>query len=155
MAARWLWTQYCVRPADTPTLKAWASSTPGHLDSRGYVKADAQFQTEEPSIFALGDMTGGPQLTPVAIAQAMAFAHTQFGNDSKVMDYEFIPTAVFCQPNIGTVGLTEEAARDLGLELQIFKSDFKPMKHTLSGRDERTLMKLIVDKSTDRVISYI
>lgn len=122
------------------------------LDSRGYVKADAQFQTEEPSIFALGDMTGGPQLTPVAIAQAMAFAHTQFGNDPKVMDYEFIPTAVFCQPNIGTVGLTEEAARDLGLELEIFKSDFKPMKHTLSGRDERTLMKLIVDKSTDRVI---
>ena len=122
------------------------------LDSKGYVKADAQFQTEEPSIFALGDLTGGPQLTPVAIAQAMAFAHTHFGNDSKVMDYEFIPTAVFSQPNIGTVGLTEEAARDLGLELQIFKSDFKPMKHTLSGRDERTLMKLIVDKSTDRVI---
>ena len=122
------------------------------LDSRGYVNADEQFQTEEPSIFALGDMTGGPQLTPVAIAQAMAFAHTQFGNDSKVMDYEFIPTAVFCQPNIGTVGLTEEAARDLGLELQIFKSDFKRMKHTLSVRDERTLMKLIVDKSTDRVI---
>ena len=122
------------------------------LDCRGYVKANAQFQTEEPSVFALGDMTGGPQLTPVAIAQAMAFAHTQFGSRPKAMDYEFIPTAVFCQPNIGTVGLTEEAARDLGVELEIFKSDFKPMKHTLSGRDERTLMKLIVDKSTDQVI---
>jgi glutathione reductase (NADPH) len=122
------------------------------FDERGYVVANDQFQTEEPSIFALGDMTGGPQLTPVAIAQAMAFANTHFGNAATPMDYEFVPTAVFSQPNIGTVGFTEEAARKLGLELEIFKSEFKPMKHTLSGRDERTLMKLIVDKSSDRVI---
>jgi glutathione reductase (NADPH) len=122
------------------------------LDDRGYVSADAHFQTDEPSIFALGDMTGGPQLTPVAIEQAMAFAQTQFGDAEKVMDYSFIPTAVFCQPNIGTVGLTEEETKARGIEIDVYLSDFKPMKHTLSGRDERTLMKMIVDKSSDRVI---
>ena len=122
------------------------------LDDRGYVSADAHFQTDEASIFALGDMTGGPQLTPVAIEQAMAFAQTQFGDAEKVMDYSFIPTAVFCQPNIGTVGLTEEETKARGIEIDVYLSDFKPMKHTLSGRDERTLMKMIVDKSSDRVI---
>ena len=122
------------------------------LDARGYVSADEHFQTDEPSIFALGDMTGGPQLTPVAIEQAMAFAQTQFGDAQKVMDYAFIPTAVFCQPNIGTVGFTEEACEARGIDIDVYLSDFKPMKHTLSGRDERTLMKLIVDKSSDRVI---
>ena len=122
------------------------------LDARGYVTADERFQTDEPSIFALGDMTGGPQLTPVAIEQAMAFAQTQFGDAEKVMDYAFIPTAVFCQPNIGTVGFTEEACEARGIDIDVYLSDFKPMKHTLSGRDERTLMKLIVDKSSDRVI---
>ena len=114
--------------------------------------ADEHFQTDEPSIFALGDMTGGPQLTPVAIEQAMAFAQTQFGDAEKVMDYAFIPTAVFCQPNIGTVGFTEEACEARGIDIDVYLSDFKPMKHTLSGRDERTLMKLIVDKSSGRVI---
>lgn len=122
------------------------------LDARGYVSADERFQTDEPSIFALGDMTGGPQLTPVAIEQAMAFAQTQFGDAEKVMDYSFIPTAVFCQPNIGTVGFTEEACEAREIDIDVYLSDFKPMKHTLSGRDERTLMKLIVDKSSDRVI---
>ena len=122
------------------------------LDNRGYVSADEYFQTDEPSIFALGDMTGGPQLTPVAIEQAMAFAQTQFGDTEKVMDYSFIPTAVFCQPNIGTVGLTEEETKARGIDIDVYLSDFKPMKHTLSGRDERTLMKMIVDKSSDRVI---
>ena len=122
------------------------------LDARGYVSADERFQTDEPSIFALGDMTGGPQLTPVAIEQAMAFAQTQFGDAEKEMDYAFIPTAVFCQPNIGTVGFTEEACEARGIDIDVYMSDFKPMKHTLSGRDERTLMKLIVDKSSDRVI---
>ena len=123
------------------------------LDARGYVTADERFQTDEPSIFALGDMTGGPQLTPVAIEQAMAFAQTQFGDAEKVMDYAFIPTAVFCQPNIGTVGLTEiEALKDHAGDLDIYESQFKPMKHTISGRDERTLLKLIACRSTDRVL---
>ena len=91
-------------------------------------------------------------MTPVAIAEAMAFAYEQFSDTPKPVDYNMIPTAVFSQPNIGTVGLTEAEARAKGLSLQIFKSEFKPMKHTLSGRNERTLMKLIVDAETDRVV---
>ena len=122
------------------------------LSAQGTIEINSNYQTKEPSIFALGDMTGGPQLTPVAIAEAMAFAHEQFGDTPKPVDYNMIPTAVFSQPNIGTVGLTETEARAQGLSLQIFKSEFKPMKHTLSGRDERTLMKLIVDSETDRVV---
>ena len=122
------------------------------LSAQGTIEINSNYQTKEPSIFALGDMTGGPQLTPVAIAEAMAFAHAQFSDKPKPVDYNMIPTAVFSQPNIGTVGLTETEARAQGLSLQIFKSEFRPMKHTLSGRDERTLMKLIVDSETDRVV---
>jgi len=122
------------------------------LSAQGTIEINSSYQTKEPSIFALGDMTGGPQLTPVAIAEAMAFAHKQFSDTPKPVDYNMIPTAVFSQPNIGTVGLTETEARAQGLSLQIFKSEFRPMKHTLSGRDERTLMKLIVDSETDRVV---
>ena len=122
------------------------------LSAQGTIEINSNYQTKEPSIFALGDMTGGPQLTPVAIAEAMAFAHAQFSDTAKPVDYNMIPTAVFSQPNIGTVGLTETEARAQGLSLQIFKSEFRPMKHTLSGRDERTLMKLIVDSETDRVV---
>ncbi len=122
------------------------------LSAQGTIEIDPNYQTKEPSIFALGDMTGGPQLTPVAIAEAMAFAYEQFSDTPKPVDYNMIPTAVFSQPNIGTVGLTEAEARAKGLSLQIFKSEFKPMKHTLSGRNERTLMKLIVDAETDRVV---
>jgi glutathione reductase (NADPH) len=122
------------------------------LSAQGTIEINSNYQTKEPSIFALGDMTGGPQLTPVAIAEAMAFAHEQFSDTPKPVDYNMIPTAVFSQPNIGTVGLTETEAKAQGLSLQIFKSEFRPMKHTLSGRDERTLMKLIVDYETDRVV---
>lgn len=122
------------------------------LSAQGTIEINSNYQTKEPSIFALGDMTGGPQLTPVAIAEAMAFAHEQFSDTPKPVDYNMIPTAVFSQPNIGTVGLTETEARAQGLSLQIFKSEFRPMKHTLSGRDERTLMKLIVDSETDRIV---
>jgi glutathione reductase (NADPH) len=75
-----------------------------------------------------------------------------FGDGQGKMDYSSIPTAVFCQPNIGTVGLTEEEAREAGHTLRIYRSEFKPMKHTLSGRDERALMKLVVDDKTDRVL---
>ena len=118
----------------------------------GFLQVNDQYQTDEPSIYALGDMIGGPQLTPVALAEGMAFAHTQYGEGPRDVDYQFIPTAVFCQPNIGTVGYTESEAREKFGEVTIFKSAFKPMKHTLSGRDERTLMKLIVDNASDRVV---
>ncbi len=118
----------------------------------GNVVADWEYRTAEPSIFALGDVTGGMELTPVALAEGMSFARRQFGGLENIVDYDFIPTAVFCQPNIGTVGLTEEQARARFGHIRLFKSTFKPMKHTISGRDEQTFMKLVVDKATDRVV---
>ncbi|EED36359.1 glutathione-disulfide reductase [Luminiphilus syltensis NOR5-1B] len=122
------------------------------LKDNGFIKVDGDFQTDEPSIYALGDITDGPQLTPLALAEGMAFSYNQFGGEARSVGYEYIPTAVFCQPNIGTVGYTETEARDKFGELDIYKSEFKPMKHTLSGRDERSMMKLIVEKASDRVV---
>jgi glutathione reductase (NADPH) len=122
------------------------------LSEFGTVVVNDEFGTTEPSIFALGDVTGGMELTPVALAEGMAFARRQFGGMENAVDYDFIPTAVFCQPNIGTVGFTEEQARAKFGHIRLFKSTFKPMKHTISGRDEKTFMKLIVDKASDRVV---
>ena len=122
------------------------------LNDAGYLVVNEQFQTAEPSIYALGDMTGGWELTPVAIGEAMAFALTQFGDTPSTMNYDNIPTAVFSQPPIGTVGLTEEEAKARGHTLVVFESSFRALKHTVSGSDERTLMKLIVDAKTDRVL---
>jgi glutathione reductase (NADPH) len=118
----------------------------------GIINVDEQYCTSEPSIFALGDVIGGMELTPVALAEGMAFARRQFGGLKNQVDYDFIPTAVFCQPNIGTVGFTEDEARARFGHIRLFKSTFKPMKHTISGRDEMTFMKLIVDKASDRVV---
>lgn len=118
----------------------------------GFIKVDDEFRTHEPSIFALGDLIGGPQLTPVALEEGMAFAKVQFGNEEAQVDYHFIPTAVFSQPNVGTVGMTEAQARATYGDITVYRSEFKPMKHTLSGRDERSMMKLIVDTVTDRVV---
>ena len=118
----------------------------------GAIIVDEEFRTSEPNIFALGDVTDKIQLTPVAIAEAMAFASTQFNNDPKVMDYDGIATAVFCQPNIGTVGMTEDEARKVYGEIKIYRSTFRPLKHTLSGSDEQYMMKIIVDKASDRLV---
>ena len=122
------------------------------LDEFGCIDVDEHYRTTEENIYALGDVIGGQELTPVALAEGMAFARQQFGGIDNQVDYDFIPTAVFCQPNIGTVGLTEEQARDRFGHIRLFKSTFKPMKHTISGRDEKTFMKLIVDKASDRVV---
>jgi glutathione reductase (NADPH) len=122
------------------------------ISERGVIEVDAQYRTTEPSIFALGDVTGGIELTPVALAEGMAFARRNFGHLEQHVDYDFIPTAVFCQPTIGTVGFTEEEARARFDNIRLFKTSFRPMKHTLSGRDERAFMKLIVDAATDRVV---
>ncbi|MFO8142676.1 MAG: glutathione-disulfide reductase [Marinobacter sp.] len=122
------------------------------LNASGHVVVDDHFQTSVPSITALGDVIGTPQLTPVALAQAMVLSRRLFGDGQGEMDYRAIPTAVFCQPNIGTVGLTEEAARAAGHTLRIYRSEFRPMKFTLSGRDERCLMKLVVDDQSDIVL---
>lgn len=122
------------------------------LTSHGTVEVNENFQTAEPSVFALGDVIGGMELTPVALAEGMSFARRQFGNLEKDVDYDFIATAVFSQPNIGTVGFTEDEARIEFGEITLYKSTFRPMKHTISGRDEKTFMKLIVQDTTDRVV---
>lgn len=118
----------------------------------GAIVVNDTFQTNVPSVYAVGDVTDKIQLTPVALAEGMALVrHLYKGGDGKV-DYNLIPTAVFCQPNIGTVGLSEEQARKEGYAVDIYRSEFRAMKHTMSGRDERTLMKMVVDKATDKVL---
>lgn len=125
------------------------------VDTRenGTIIADDFFQTSVPSIYALGDVIGTPALTPVALAQGMKLVANFYAGDNTPMDYSNIPTAVFCQPNIATVGLTEEeAVAEFGDDLTVFESSFKPMKHTISGLPERSMMKLLVQTSTDKVI---
>lgn len=122
------------------------------LTPSGHIRVDEHFQTNVPGITALGDVVGTPQLTPVAIAQAMVLSRRLFGDGQGEMDYNHIPTAVFCQPNIGTVGLTEAEARAAGHQVRVYRSEFKPMKYTLTGRQERCLMKLVVDGDSDRVL---
>jgi glutathione reductase (NADPH) len=121
-------------------------------NDKGQLLVNDQYQTDEPSIYALGDVTGGMELTPVALAEGMALAQTLYTDTPRQVDYSNIATAVFCQPNIGTVGLTEAEARNQYGEVVIYKSSFKHMKHTLSGLEERTFMKLIVDGQSDRVV---
>jgi len=118
----------------------------------GAIIIDEEFRTSEPNIFALGDVTDRLQLTPVAIEEAMCFASTQFLGERRIMDYDNVATAVFCQPNVGTVGLTEAQAREVCSTIDIYRSSFRPMKHTLSGSDERFMMKIIVDRETDKVL---
>ena len=118
----------------------------------GAIIVDDQYQTSEPNIFALGDVTDRIQLTPVAIQEAMCFASTQFAGKPQVMDYSDIATAVFCQPNIATVGLTEAEARGQYPAIRVYRSQFRPLKHTLSGSEEQSLMKIIVEDATDRVV---
>ena len=109
-------------------------------------------QTEVPSIYAVGDVTNRVNLTPVAIREGHAFADTVFGGKPTMVNHGLVPTAVFSQPELGTVGMTEAEARVRHKHLDIYKTSFRPMKHTLSGRDERMFMKLIVDGETDRVL---
>ena len=121
-------------------------------DAAGAVPVDGRYRSNVPHIHAIGDVIGGAQLTPVAIAEGMCVAYNLFAGESRSVDYGGVPTAVFCQPNIGTVGPTEAAARERHPALQVFESTFRPMKHTLTGREERTLMKLLVDGDSDRVV---
>ena len=116
------------------------------------VKVDDYSRTTVDNIYAVGDVTNRVNLTPVAIRDGQAFADTVFGGKQVQVDHTMIPTAVFSQPEIGTVGLTETEARKHYALIDIYKSAFKPMKHTLSGRNERTLMKLVVDGESGRVL---
>lgn len=118
----------------------------------GAIIVDEQSRTNVPSIYAVGDVTDRVNLTPVAIREGHAFADTVFGEKAWSTDHELIPTAVFSQPEIGTVGMTQEEAQEKYGNLDIYRASFRPMKHTLSGRDEKMLMKVIVDADSDRVL---
>jgi glutathione reductase (NADPH) len=123
-----------------------------HLTPHYAIKVDDYSRSNVENIYAVGDVTNRLNLTPVAIREGHAFADTVFGGKDVKVDHGNVPTAVFSQPEIGTVGLTEEAARKTFARIDIYKASFRPMKHTLSGRDERMLMKLVVDHDTDRVL---
>lgn len=126
------------------------------LNDKGAIKVNAHYQTSVTSIYALGDVTARMQLTPVALGEAMVVVDQLFGpaagKKSRSMSYEFVPTAVFTHPNIGTVGYSEAAARQEFGKVSVYRADFKALKHTLSGSTERTLMKLLVEDATDRVV---
>jgi glutathione reductase (NADPH) len=118
----------------------------------GGIQVDSFSRTSVPHIYAVGDVTHRINLTPVAIREGHAFADTVFGKRSVQVDHVNIPTAVFSQPEVGTVGLTETEARQQFSDVDIYKASFRPMKATMSGRDTRVLMKLVVDATTDRVV---
>jgi glutathione reductase (NADPH) len=122
------------------------------LTAHAAVKVDDYSCSTVPSIYAVGDVTNRRNLTPVALREGHAFADTVFGGRKTAMVYENVPSAVFSQPEIGTVGLTEDEARRRFDRIAVYKTSFRPMKHTLSGRDERTFMKLVVDGLTDKVV---
>jgi glutathione reductase (NADPH) len=122
------------------------------LAANGAVVVDRFSESTVSGIYAIGDCTDRRALTPVAIAEAMALVETLFASNPTAVDYSNVPTAVFSQPQVGTVGLTESEARAEGLDVEIFRSSFKPMLHTMSGRDEMALMKLVVDRTSDRVL---
>jgi glutathione reductase (NADPH) len=122
------------------------------LGAGGVIPVDRYSATCVPNIFAIGDVTNRVQLTPVAIAEAECLARTLFGGHRTVSDHTNVPSAVFSQPAIGTVGLTEEEARARCGALDIYRTSFRPLLHTLSGSAERCTMKLIVERETDRVL---
>ena len=122
------------------------------LAKNGAVIVDGKSRTSVRSVFAVGDCTGRNPLTPVAIADGSAVARTLFGASEVATDHSLIPTAVFSHPSVATVGLAEHDAKAQGLEIEVYRSEFRPLKHTLTGRDETTLMKLVVDKASKRVL---
>ena len=125
-------------------------------NAAGAIQVNDQYQTSVPSIYALGDVTARMQLTPVALGEAMVVVDQLFGpaegKKARSMSYDFIPTAVFTHPNIGTVGFSQADASEKFGKISVYRSDFKALKHTLSGSTERTLMKLVVEDATDRVV---
>ena len=116
------------------------------------IKVDAYSRTNIPSIWAIGDVTNRINLTPVAIHEGVCLAETLFANNPLSPDHENVPAAVFSQPPVGTVGLTEAQARERYGDIDVYRSSFRALKHTLTDGAERTLMKLIVDRKSDRVI---
>ncbi len=138
------------RKPNTPNLGLEAAGV--ELAADGAVKVNEYYTTSVPSIHALGDVTNRINLTPVATAEGMALAKTLFRDAPTKLDYLHIPTAVFSIPNLATVGMPEALAVECGHEVEIYKTTFRALKHTLSGSEEKTFMKLVVDKSSGRVL---
>jgi len=122
------------------------------LDVNGAVVVDDRYRSSVASVYAIGDVIDRVQLTPVALAEAMALVEDLFGGSGRRVDYMHIPTAVFTHPNIGTIGLSEADARGRFERIRVYRSEFTPLRHTLSMSSERTLMKLVVDDANDRVV---
>ncbi len=122
------------------------------LNDNGAIRVDERYQTTVPSLYAVGDVTDRFNLTPVATAEATALANLLYSGQATAVDYEHIPTAVFGQPNIASVGLTEREARKRHRQIDVYKSSFTPMKHALSGLGEKTLMKLVVERGSGKVL---
>jgi glutathione reductase (NADPH) len=122
------------------------------LNASGAITVDENSRTNVPSIYAVGDVTDRVNLTPIAIREGHAFADTVFGNKPWVVDHSLVPTAVFTEPEIGVVGLTEAEARARGYRLDIYKTDFRPLKATLSGSPSRVFMKIVVNQTDDKVL---
>jgi glutathione reductase (NADPH) len=123
-----------------------------HLDKAGAIAVDEWSRTTVENIYAIGDVTNRLNLTPVAIMEGHCFADTVFGSRPRKPDHRDVPSAVFSQPQLSTVGLSEEQARQIYGKLDIYTASFRPMKYTLSGREQRTFMKLVVDAASDRVV---
>ena len=122
------------------------------LGRGGQILVDKYSRTNVPNIFAVGDVTDRLQLTPVAIREGAAFAETEFNNNPQAMDHRTVATAIFSQPPIGTVGLSEAEALDEYGEIDVYKSTFRTLKHTLTDNQEKTMMKLLVDPKSDKVL---
>ncbi len=122
------------------------------LDGAGAVMVDRYSRTSVPNVYAIGDATNRMNLTPVAINEGRAFAETLYAGRPRFLDYTNVPHAVFSNPSVGVAGLDEAQARERYEAVDVYRSTFRPMKHTLTGRDELTLMKLVVDAATDRVV---
>ena len=122
------------------------------MDAVSAVRVDDWSRSSLPGVYAVGDVTNRVNLTPVAINEGRALAETLYNNNPTQVNYANIPTAVFTNPAIGTVGLTERQARDQGFAIDLYRTGFRPMKHSLSGREERVLIKLLVDRASDRVL---
>ncbi|NML46739.1 glutathione-disulfide reductase [Ramlibacter sp. G-1-2-2] len=135
------------RTASLRLERAGLKATPN-----GALEVDDVMRTSVPHIFAVGDVTDRMQLTPVALGEAMVVVDTLFGQGRRRMSYEYVPTAVFTHPNVATVGYSEHEARSRFGDVRVFRSDFRALKHTLSGSAEKTMMKLLVDAATDRVV---
>jgi glutathione reductase (NADPH) len=122
------------------------------LNERGAVQVDEHYRTNLAHIYAVGDVIDRMQLTPVALAEGMAVVSHLTGEVRPPIDYDLIPTAVFSEPNVGTVGLSEAAALTQGFEVHVFESSFRPLHHSLPNNPERVYMKTIVDTESDRVL---